>query len=255
MRGTGARGCCWPARLTNCAARPSSRTSPRSVTSGANRPLRGTVAHARARAKLGARRWRFPAVNAVQQSLSSSSGPPPQDPAPLPPGAPAEGRPLDAWLLSKLSAYLGGDPSLEFAIKDGARVSQRHPGRTRHLRQPRHAAGSACRSCDALRRRLLRWHRDDPGGPGGHAGGGLSRRRHQREARLVPAPRAAPPAHQYALPARATTSIATTTSATSSTRCGSAARWPTRAPTTRPRRQASTRRRSPRWTTCAASCA
>ena len=66
-------------------------------------------------------------MNAVQQSLSSSAGPTPPDPAPLPPGAPAEGRPLDAWLLSKLSAYLGGDPSLEFAIKDGARVSTGTP--------------------------------------------------------------------------------------------------------------------------------
>ena len=46
--------------------------------------------------------------------------------APLPPGAPAEGRPLDAWLLSKLSASMG-DPSLEFAIKDGARVSTGNP--------------------------------------------------------------------------------------------------------------------------------
>jgi cyclopropane-fatty-acyl-phospholipid synthase len=61
-------------------------------------------------------------VNAVQESLSSSSGPPSQEPAPIPPGAPAEGRPLDAWLLAKLSAFLG-DPALEFAIKDGAHVS------------------------------------------------------------------------------------------------------------------------------------
>jgi cyclopropane-fatty-acyl-phospholipid synthase len=60
-------------------------------------------------------------VNAVEKSLSSTSSQRSPDLAPLPPGAPPEGRPLDAWLLSKLSASLG-DPALEFAIKDGARV-------------------------------------------------------------------------------------------------------------------------------------
>jgi cyclopropane-fatty-acyl-phospholipid synthase len=60
-------------------------------------------------------------VNAVEKSLSSTSRSPSQELAPLPPGAPAGGRPLDAWLLQKLSTFLG-DPALEFAIKDGARV-------------------------------------------------------------------------------------------------------------------------------------
>ncbi len=61
-------------------------------------------------------------MNAVEKSLSSTAGAPSQDLAPMPPAGPAGGRPLDAWLLSKLSAFLG-EPSLEFAIKDGARVS------------------------------------------------------------------------------------------------------------------------------------
>ncbi len=60
-------------------------------------------------------------MNAVEKSLSSTSRSPSQEPAPLPPGAPAGGRPLDVWLLQKLSTFLG-DPALEFAIKDGARV-------------------------------------------------------------------------------------------------------------------------------------
>jgi cyclopropane-fatty-acyl-phospholipid synthase len=64
-------------------------------------------------------------VNAVEKSLPPTSGPS-EELAPVPPGAPAEGRPLDAWLLSKLSASLG-DPSLEFAIRDGARVSSGTP--------------------------------------------------------------------------------------------------------------------------------
>ena len=62
-------------------------------------------------------------MNAVEKSLSSTSSHSSRESVPTPPtGAAAEGRPLDAWLLSKLSAFLG-DPSLEFAIKDGARVS------------------------------------------------------------------------------------------------------------------------------------
>ncbi len=64
-------------------------------------------------------------MNAVEKSLPPTSGPS-EGLAPIPPGAPAEGRPLDAWLLSKLSASLG-EPSLEFAIKDGARVSNGAP--------------------------------------------------------------------------------------------------------------------------------
>ncbi|HEY2807552.1 MAG TPA: cyclopropane-fatty-acyl-phospholipid synthase family protein [Steroidobacteraceae bacterium] len=64
-------------------------------------------------------------MNAVEKSLPPTSGPS-EELAPVPPGAPAEGRPLDAWLLSKLSASLG-DPSLEFAIRDGARVSSGTP--------------------------------------------------------------------------------------------------------------------------------
>jgi cyclopropane-fatty-acyl-phospholipid synthase len=64
-------------------------------------------------------------VNAVEKSLPPTSGPSPEL-APVPPGAPGEGRALDAWLLSKLSASLG-DPSLEFAVRDGARVSSGAP--------------------------------------------------------------------------------------------------------------------------------
>jgi cyclopropane-fatty-acyl-phospholipid synthase len=61
-------------------------------------------------------------VNAVEKSLSPPSAHPSQDLARVPPEGPAEGRrPLDAWLLAKLGAFLG-DPALEFAIKDGARV-------------------------------------------------------------------------------------------------------------------------------------
>jgi cyclopropane-fatty-acyl-phospholipid synthase len=62
-------------------------------------------------------------VNAVEKSVSSGPAGAPRLPGSSPQGTPpAGGRPLDAWLLSKLSAFLG-NPPLEFAMRDGARVS------------------------------------------------------------------------------------------------------------------------------------
>ncbi len=61
-------------------------------------------------------------MNAVEKSLTSTSGRSSQNlvPSPAPPSGGA--KPLDLWLLSKVAAYLN-NPPLEFAIRDGAVLS------------------------------------------------------------------------------------------------------------------------------------
>ena len=197
-------------------------------------------------------------MNAVEKSLSPPSAHPSPDLARIPPEGPAEARrPLDAWLLAKLGAFLG-DPALEFAIKDGARVGPANAvARVTFANRATLLAvltDPALRFGDAysegsvtvvgdLVSMLEVVYNADTGATASGKPGSLLRRALRR------------PRTNTLGGSRATTSIVTTTSATSSIRGGSAARWPTRVRTTRPRRRASTRRRSPRWTTCAASCA
>jgi hypothetical protein len=182
-------------------------------------------------------------VNAVEKSLSSTSGAPSPQLAPLPPGAPAEGRPLDAWLLAKLGAFLG-DPALEFAIKDGARVGP---------------ANAVARVTFNNRATLLAVLTDPAMRFGDAYSDGTVTIDGDLVSMLEVVYRAGVTTEKPgSLLRRALRRPRTNTlagSATSSIRCGSAARWPTRARTTRRRRPPSMRRRSPRWTTCAASCA
>ena len=67
-------------------------------------------------------------MNAIEKSLTSTSGRSSLD-AP-PPGAPQGARPLDAWLLAKVSASLN-NPPLEFAVKDGAVLTPAEPAAAR----------------------------------------------------------------------------------------------------------------------------